>query len=258
LGTAICNADGDMQDIFQMKGVLTMQVGWLSKKWWVSLAAACLINPWLAIADETAVAGGNPPPNESQPVAASEAQEGAPVRESPPQTPEQDQEAASHPPKAAAEPAGAVDGTQLSESGETAAAPSALPVFELAGFYIGMPMGDAKDNLDELLGVESTIQTGPGAGDVLVGFDGYALLTGDEDRGLVRIDFFQKLIDALYGTEGLKSQDFATRFSEVHGIPLDIDVTRRHTAWTGMTPDGLKVTITSTDSDDKILVIEKR
>jgi hypothetical protein len=246
-----------------MKGVGTMQLGWHTPRWRISLTAAfitaCLLGPSSIYAGEGAVTGGELPPQTSRPGDGTVPQGNDSASESASQEPAPDSGSASPEPKAADEPLGQTNAAAQPSSPPAIAAPTpgALPVFELQGLFIGMPLSDAENRIDDLLGVESTVRPEPGGSGLQVGHEEYVWVTGDRHQGVVRIEFFQKLIDAVYGTERLRSKDFAERFSAAHEIFLEIEVTRRHTAWKGRTPDGLHVTITSTDSDNKILVIEK-
>jgi hypothetical protein len=75
---------------------------------------------------------------------------------------------------------------------------------------------------------------------------------------VVRMEFGQAFTDAVYQVEGLKAKNFANKFEGIYNIEMDIDITRRHPTWEYTAPGGVTVTISSSDTDNKTLVIEKK
>lgn len=139
-----------------------------------------------------------------------------------------------------------------------AAPPPSGPEFKIAGLAVGMDMNAAKAVFDQILGFESTAVETPIGNRIQFDGGGYAKLTGDGTSRVARMEFGQVFVDAVFEVEGLKPQEFAKKFAEIYAIEMDLDVTRRHPVWQYTNPAGVTVTISSSDSDDKTLVIEKK
>ena len=240
-----------------------MPVRLLSKKWWALLGAAwiaaCLFCPPLTIAAEGTPATGEQLPSveTSQAVDAPATPSGEAVWESSPPATGPGEAPAPQEGEAVDESASRKEGVQEEVGSETVPEESALPVFDVAGIAIGMDLGDAKEIFDQLLGFESTVRSEAMADSLQLDGNGYAVITGDANQRVIRIEFGQKFIDAVYQAEGLKPKEFVDKFSKYKGIVMDIDITRRHTAWEYTAFDAVKVTITSTDTDNKVLIVEK-
>ena len=121
-----------------------------------------------------------------------------------------------------------------------------------------MDLPEAKALFDQILGFESTAEQKPMTGLTLLDGNGYASITGNADMRVVRMEFGQVFIDAVYQVEGLKTQEFVKRFEATHQIEMEIDITRRHTACEYLTPDGVQITISSSDTDNKTLTLEQK